>query len=172
MSKSFFTIYYFFLIIHSQICQIIFMIWRQWLRSRWRGKLFAHIVLAAFMTHLWRFLRARQPRFLFIFIIRKRKALSVKIHFCVPQKNESQMAFRNDIKIVILGWIMNRSFKSLLSMCRRYISRAFLCHVVFIPADPLESSLKVPQPFARSLSSRSAGGPLTVWRSVRAFWIS
>lgn len=126
------------------------MIWRQRLRSRWRGKLFAHIVLAAFMTHLWCFLRARQPRFLFIFIIRKRKALSVKIHFCVPQKNESQTAFRNDVKIVILGWIMNRSFKSLLSMCRRYISRAFLCHVVFILADPLESSLKVPQPFARS----------------------
>lgn len=35
-------------------------------------------------------------------------------------------------------------------MFSRYISRAFLCHVVFIQADPLESSLKVPQPFAGS----------------------
>ncbi len=41
--------------------------------------------------------------------------------------------------------------KLLLSMYRRHISSAFLCHVVFIWADPpLQSPLKVPQPFARS----------------------
>lgn len=41
--------------------------------------------------------------------------------------------------------------KLLLSMYRHHISSAFLCHVVFIwPDPPLQSSLKVPQPFARA----------------------
>lgn len=72
---------------------------------------------------------------------------------CVSSKQALYRSRGTESWVIGQSYTFHSSFqvKLLLSLYRRHISSAFLCHVVFIWANPpLQRPLKVPQPFACS----------------------